>query len=182
MTITLRFDGGSNPNPGPTAGAYVIYKDDKIILKGGSFMEHGTNNIGEYTGLIRGLERCVQVGIKNLHVEGDSLLVISHVKGVWKVKQEHLKKLYDQVKELCKHFSSITFAHIRREFNGDADKMSDMILEKRCDIPDLLDVLDMLDRVDEAEKEKEELKNKLKQERQRLVDRIQEIDEILMNS
>ena len=83
------------------------------------------------------------------------------------------------MKELCKHFSSITFAHIRREFNGDADKMSDMILEKRCDIPDLLDVLDILDRVDEAEKEKEELKNKLKEERQRLVHRIQEIDHLL---
>ena len=187
MSITLRFDGGSAPtNPGPTAGAYVIYKDDKIILKGGSFLEHGTNNIGEYTGLIKGLEKCIQVGVKNLHVEGDSLLVISQVKGVWKVKQDHLKKLCDYAKELSQKFSSITFTHIRREFNGDADKMSDMILEKKCDIPDMLDVLDILDRIDEAEKEKEDLlkkqeneKNKLREERQRLVDRIQEIDRLL---
>lgn len=128
----LRFDGGSNPNPGPTAGAYVIYDEEGTILtKGGSFLCHGTNNIGEYTGLIKGLEKCIEMKIFDVKVEGDSLLVISQVKGEWKVKQEHLKVLCNQAKEIAKQFRSITFSHIRREFNSDADRMSDLVLEKK---------------------------------------------------
>jgi len=130
----LRFDGGSNPNPGPTAGAFVIYKNQEIIEKGGTFLQQGTNNIGEYTGLIKGLEKCIELGISNLMVEGDSLLVICQVKGVWKVKQEHLKVLCENAKTLSKKFLEITFTHIKREFNGDADKMSDLVLESKKDI------------------------------------------------
>jgi len=135
MSYTLRFDGGANPNPGPCAGAYVVYYNednkDKVIAEGGKFIEMGTNNIGEYTGLIIGLEKCVELGVKNLFVEGDSLLVISHTTGKWKVKQDHLKVLQFHVKELLKAFTTIEFRHIKREYNGYADSLSDKTLEKK---------------------------------------------------
>lgn len=135
MSYTLRFDGGSNPNPGPTAGAYVIYDTDGAIReKGGSFLPQGTNNIGEYTGLIKGLEKCLEMKITDVNVEGDSMLVISQVTGKWKVNHSHLKVLCDRAKELVKQFRSITLTHIRREFNKDADGMSDLVLEKKMDL------------------------------------------------
>ena len=131
MSFLLRFDGGANPNPGPCAGAYVIYKDNEVIAEGGDYIEKGTNNIGEYTGLIRGLERCYKLGITNLKVEGDSLLVISQVTGKWKINQEHLRHLCNEAKSLIQFFASVKLDHIRREYNSHADRLSDNTLEKK---------------------------------------------------
>jgi len=126
----LRFDGGSNPNPGRCAGAYVLYDNNSDkIAEGGQYIEHGTNNIGEYTGLVIGLQRCVELGISNLRVEGDSLLVISQVTGKWKVKHEGLKPLHAKATELSKKIMTIEFGHIRREYNSYADSLSDKTLE-----------------------------------------------------
>ena len=126
----LRFDGGSNPNPGKCAGAYVIYGDGlKIIAEGGQYIEKGTNNIGEYTGLIIGLQKCVDLHITKLHVEGDSLLVIAQVAGKWQVKNEGLKPLHKKAVELAKLIPEIDFHHIRREYNSHADSLSDKTLE-----------------------------------------------------
>ena len=125
----LRFDGGSNPNPGKCAGAYAIYKNNIVIAEGGQFIPHGTNNIGEYTGLLSGLQKCVDMGIKDLDVEGDSLLVISHVTKKWKVKQPHLFPLFEKAIELSRYFQRIEFRHIRREYNSYADSLSDKTLE-----------------------------------------------------
>lgn len=127
----LYFDGGSNPNPGPCAGAYVIYDGKgKEIYSGGKFIPNGTNNIGEYTGLIVGLERCISEGISNykINVYGDSLLVISQIKGEWKVKNEGLKPNYQKTIKLIKECKHISFQHLKREFNKKADELSDKTL------------------------------------------------------
>ncbi len=131
-TYMLRFDGGSNPNPGPCAGAYVVYNENnEVVAEGGEFIEKGTNNIGEYTGLLIGLERCYRLGVVNIKVEGDSMLVISQVTGKWKINHQHLRVLCDKIKEMVKLFNRVTFTHIRREYNIHADQLSDQTLEKK---------------------------------------------------
>jgi ribonuclease HI len=127
---TLRFDGGAAPtNPGPCAGAYVIFNDNgKVIAEGGSFFEFGTNNYGEYSGLIYGLKKCLELDIKDIYVEGDSLLVISQISGKWKVKNETLLILNSEIKDLIKSFNSISVKHILRGLNSYADKLSDKTL------------------------------------------------------
>ena len=125
----LRFDGGSNPNPGKCAGAYVIYENVNIIAEGGVYIPKGTNNIGEYTGLLSGLERCVSIGVKNLVVEGDSLLVVSQVSGKWKVKNETLRLIFEKIMSLVKTFETFEIRHIRREYNGYSDKLSDKTID-----------------------------------------------------
>lgn len=132
MPYLLQFDGGANPNPGPCAGAFVLYNKDTMetIAEGGSFIEHGTNNIGEYTGILTGLQKCVQLGITDhVTIQGDSLLVISQLCGQWKVKNEGLRPLYTAVKHLLDtHFTNTTLSHIRREYNSRADELSDKTL------------------------------------------------------
>jgi ribonuclease HI len=127
----LRFDGGASPsNPGPCAGAYVIYKNDgKILTEGGDFIEYGTNNYGEYTGLISGLKKCKELGIENLHIEGDSLLVISQICKKWKVKNQNLIILVDEVNDLLKSFKNVGLRHIYRDFNTYADSLSDKTIK-----------------------------------------------------
>lgn len=128
----LRFDGGANPNPGPCAGAYVLYNDrSEVIAEGGEYFEKGTNNIGEYAGLIAGLERCVEMGLEHVDVEGDSMLVVQQVQGAWKVKQPHLIGMCERAVALTRKFVHFSIQHIRREMNGHADQLSDNTLERK---------------------------------------------------
>ncbi len=136
ITYTLRFDGGCAPtNPGPCAGAYAIFDlKGKIVEKGGEFIESGTNNYGEYCGLIFGLRKCKDLGIDSIHIEGDSLLVISQVCKKWKIKSESLMPLLDEVNDLLKGFSNVSFKHILRGINTYTDSLCDKILKNRKSI------------------------------------------------
>jgi ribonuclease HI len=126
----LQFDGGANPNPGPCAGAFVLFDNEHTeIASGGGFLPQGTNNIGEYTGLILGLRKCRELGVRKVLVQGDSNLVIQQVTGKWQVKQPHLRVLCIQTQEIVAHFEEIHFEHIRRELNGHADRLSDFTLD-----------------------------------------------------
>ncbi len=129
----LQFDGGANPNPGPCAGAFVVYnsKTNEIILEGGKFMEHGTNNVGEYTGLLEGLKNCLENGIKDISVKGDSNLVVQQVCKKWKVNQPHLKIFFDEIQSLILKFDFLSLEHVYREYNTKADQLSDETLEKK---------------------------------------------------
>lgn len=128
-TYTLRFDGGAAPtNPGPCAGSYVIYEYNQngtknIIAEGGKYIDNGTNNYGEYIGLIEGLKKSIELGIESLFVEGDSLLVICQMTGKWKVKNEKLYELFTEAIELVKQFKEIVFNHILRQYNFYADSL-----------------------------------------------------------
>jgi ribonuclease HI len=134
---TLRFDGGAAPtNPGPCAGAYAIFDENgKIVAEGGVFFDNATNNFGEYNGLIYGLKKCLELGIKDVHVEGDSLLVISQISGKWKVRNDVLLVLNSEAKDLIKSFDNVSTKHILRGLNSYADKLSDktLVLKKSWD-------------------------------------------------
>jgi ribonuclease HI len=128
----IEFDGGSNPNPGPCAGAYVILdSENRVVAEGGEYVPDGTNNIGEYTGLIAGLEKAYLIGIESLSIQGDSLLVISQVTGKWKVNNEKLKELCEKAKALIKKFKNVEFTHVLRAKNAYADSLSTLTLKRR---------------------------------------------------
>lgn len=129
----MNFDGGSNPNPGPCAGAFVIFNpDNEIVAEGGKYIPHGTNNVGEYTGLLRGLEACIDLGIKSVSIKGDSKLVVSQVAKVWKINSPELAKMQKQIWELIPKFEMIVIQNVLRNENKVADKLSDETLEKKC--------------------------------------------------
>lgn len=133
ITHHLRFDGGSNPNPGPTAGAYWISLkgSDDPITKGGYYTEKGTNNIGEYEGLLHGLARLKEQGIRSVLIEGDSLLVISQISRKWKANHPEMERRRDQVWKLLEGFDHVACRHIPRKENHVADKLSDKTLEDK---------------------------------------------------
>ena len=124
----LQFDGGARPNRGATAGAYVLKRDDAMIAEGGRYLTHGTSNMGEYNGLLAGLDRSLELGIKSLLIEGDSLLVISQISGKWKVKDEKMIILCAAVMERLALFRNVAVRHIPRRFNSHADALSDYTL------------------------------------------------------
>lgn len=143
----LQFDGCSKSNPGIAGAGAVIYKFNKEISAKIQFVGNSaTNNVAEYTGLIIGLKEAINLGIKTLVVEGDSMLVIKQMKGEYMVKSVNLINLYNEAKEIEKMFDFITFKHIYRENNKRADELSNLAISK-----DYLDEKMYYDEADEDE-------------------------------
>jgi ribonuclease HI len=127
----MNFDGCSKGNPGLAGAGAVIYKFDKELWAEHFFVgEIFTNNHAEYAGLILGLQQAKVLGIKYLKVEGDSLLVINQMKGLYKCKSIHLIELYEKARELESHFEKIEYVHILRNYNKRADQLSNIAIEK----------------------------------------------------
>lgn len=128
----LNFDGGANPNPGKCAGAFVILNEkDQVIAEGGKYIEHGTNNVGEYTGLLYGLETCLELGLKSVLIKGDSKFVVSQVAKVWKINKPQLALLQKQIWDLIPQFDFLQIEHVLRNKNQLADALSDATLDKQ---------------------------------------------------
>jgi len=121
----LHTDGGARGNPGP-AGIGVVLEDDQGNVVGEIARGIGvtTNNVAEYQALIAGLELALELGFKELDVYMDSELVVSQVKGDWKIKKDTLRQLAVKARRLIDSFDSWTLSHVRRESNEDADKLA----------------------------------------------------------
>lgn len=136
--MTLYFDGCSKGNPGPSgSGAIIKYQsiisDSDISLC--EYVGNTTNNVAEYKGLILGLKYLKEMNIKYLTIKGDSMLVINHMTGKYKVKSPNLLPLYNEAKELIEHIKNIEieieilFLYIPREENKEADYLANMGLK-----------------------------------------------------
>ena len=120
---TIHTDGASLGNPGPGGiGAVIEFAGRRVEV-----CEHigvATNNVAEYTALVRALEEARRIGAGSVHIYMDSELIVRQVAGPYKVKNEGLIPLYERVKELLKSFKSYRIEHIPRERNTEADKLS----------------------------------------------------------
>ncbi|OVE78745.1 hypothetical protein BVY00_02105 [bacterium G20] len=129
----LYTDGGSRGNPGPSAGAFVICKvDDNVVEKSGFYIGITTNNQAEYQALLKALQRSADLGIRRLKVFMDSELIIKQLNGIYKIKNKDLELLYRQVKELLADFDEISFNHVPRAMNKEADGEVNRILDKQA--------------------------------------------------
>jgi ribonuclease HI len=127
----LYTDGGSRGNPGDSACAFVICEmDDTVVEKSGYYMGMATNNQAEYFGMIKGLERARDLGIDKVSLFSDSQLVVNQMSGFYKVKNQELAPLYQQLKVLAQSFEKVSFTHIPRELNKIADKEVNRILDQ----------------------------------------------------
>jgi ribonuclease HI len=130
----LQFDGASEPNPGESCGGAVLFTPDrKVVFERGEYIEYATNNQAEYTGLLIGLVSCVEQGIKNLLIEGDSMLVINQVTNKWKVKDSELKLFHTEIIKLMDHFDFVAIRHVYREYNAHADRLTNEGVAKKAD-------------------------------------------------
>ena len=85
-----------------------------------------TNNVAEYNGLIAALQWAADRGMTRLAVKGDSLLLIEQMRGNYKVKNEGLKPLYLKARMLVMQIGDVSFEHVPREKNKDADRLSNL--------------------------------------------------------
>lgn len=115
-------DGGSRGNPGPSASGFVILDmEDNVLVDRGVYLGVTTNNQAEYTSLRLALQECLKMGVKEVEVYMDSLLVVNQLKGTFKVRNRDLWPIHDAIKQLAAKFDAISFSHVPREFNKLAD-------------------------------------------------------------
>ena len=135
-TYTLFFDGCSKGNPGLAGAGAALYKNQIEIYAQSSFVgEKESNNVAEYHGLLMGLEYVASILPKNeinhLHVKGDSMLVLKHMKGEYKVSSPRLKPLYVRAKVLEKRIGNVSYGHVYRQHNKRADELANQGLLMR---------------------------------------------------
>ncbi len=125
--ITAFFDGGARANPGPAGyGVYIVDDAGNVLAELSGSLGITTNNIAEYNGLIAALQWAVDHGLKQITIKGDSLLIIEQMRGNYKVKNEGLKPLHLKARLLVMQIGDVRFEHVRREFNKEADRLSNV--------------------------------------------------------
>lgn len=130
-TFTTFVDGGARGNPGPAGwGVVVRGPGDDVVAELFGALPHSTNNVAEYNGLLAALHWCREHGATVVHVKSDSLLLVQQMKGLYKVKNEGLKPLHGRARLLCHEIGKVTFEHVRREFNRDADRLANLAMDE----------------------------------------------------
>lgn len=145
MKLLLSTDGGSRGNPGPAAYGYVIQDISgspaealakegagKILEKCGNYLGVTTNNQAEYAGLINGLKWVVQNYPNTyLRIQMDSLLIVSQVKGDYKVKHPDILPRYLEAMDLLGKLKSYTILYVPRVENALADSLVNAALDSQ---------------------------------------------------
>ena len=126
----LFFDGGARGNPGPAGFGYVLERPDgSPVASGGEAIGVATNNVAEYRGLIAGMRRAADLGIRTLTVQGDSKLVIEQMRGAWRVRADGLRVLHEEARTVARGFDAVRFAHVRRAGNAEADRLANAAMD-----------------------------------------------------
>jgi len=129
--FTAHIDGGARGNPGPAGwGAVVHTGTGELAAELLGALPHATNNVAEYSGLLAALDWCREHGATNVHIKSDSLLLVQQMKGVYKVKNEGLRSLHGRARLLCHEIGKVTFEHVRREYNKEADKLANLAMDQ----------------------------------------------------
>jgi ribonuclease HI len=117
-------DGGARGNPGPAAYGFVLESEDGTVLAAeGEAIGTATNNVAEYSGLIAGLQRAVELHVPEVEVVSDSELMVKQMRGEYRVKNEALRELYDEATALARRVGNVEYRHVRRAHNELADKL-----------------------------------------------------------
>jgi ribonuclease HI len=126
---TANIDGGSRGNPGPAGYGVRIERDGDIIeLK--QSIPLATNNVAEYRGLLAALTWAVENGIEELRIRSDSELLVKQMRGEYRVKHPGLQPLYEEARALARRLRRVTFEHVRRELNRDADRLANEAMDE----------------------------------------------------
>ena len=128
--ITAYIDGGARGNPGPAGyGVHIELPDGSVHeLHGG--LGIATNNVAEYNGLLAALQWAIAQGHRQLHVRADSELLVKQMRGEYKVKHPGLQPLAARARLLMMELDRVTFEHVRREQNKDADRLSNVGMDE----------------------------------------------------
>ncbi len=129
--IVAYIDGGARGNPGP-AGYGVRVEDERggLLAELSGFLGTATNNVAEYNGLLAALAYAQQHGHRAVRIKSDSELLVKQMKGLYRVKNAGLQPLYRRACALAGEFDRVSYEHVRREQNKDADRLANLAMDQ----------------------------------------------------
>jgi probable phosphoglycerate mutase len=124
-------DGGARGNPGPAGyGVRIEASDGTLIEELHAPLGIATNNVAEYNGLLAALRWAVDHDVDSLHIRSDSELLVKQMLGAYKVKHPGLQPLAARARLLTRQLGRVTFEHVRRERNTEADRLSNLGMDE----------------------------------------------------
>jgi ribonuclease HI len=135
--IEMFVDGASRGNPGKAGAGIYVTCDGEMILELGFFLGEKTNNQAEYLALLIGLFFTKKYVGENdfLHIKSDSQLLVRQMKGIYKVKDMHLRGMRDLGLTFLEPVNNYTIEHVLRGKNTNADRMANYGVDKKVEIP-----------------------------------------------
>jgi ribonuclease HI len=130
LVARLFTDGGARGNPGPAAYGYVLEDDDgEVLAAEGVAIGTATNNVAEYSGLVAGLAKAIDLGVVTLEVVSDSELMVKQMRGEYRVKNEALRSLFTEANGLARQLGRVEYRHVKRAHNELADRLVNEALD-----------------------------------------------------
>ncbi|MEM8781760.1 MAG: ribonuclease HI family protein [Planctomycetota bacterium] len=133
-SLTVHIDGGARGNPGPAGVGVVVSADGVAVLERGYYLGETTNNVAEYTGLIRGIALAKTLSPASVTFISDSQLMVNQVHGRWKIKADHLRELCVEARSGLATLDHWELTHVRRELNRRADELANRAMDARADV------------------------------------------------
>jgi ribonuclease HI len=130
-SLEIFVDGACSGNPGEAGIGVVINRGGKTVKEISHAIGEATNNIAEYSALIYALQEAIVLKAGKLRIFTDSELLFRQITGVYRVKNEKLKVLFDRVRHLMRGFDHVDIHHVCREKNKEADRLAAQSLKKK---------------------------------------------------
>jgi probable phosphoglycerate mutase len=134
-SATANIDGGSRGNPGPAGYGVRIERADGTIVDLKQSLGTCTNNVAEYNGLLAAMRWAAEHGIRTLRIKSDSELLVKQMRGEYRVKNPGLQPLYEEARSLGRRIGRVTFEHVRRELNKEADRLANEAMDEAAKAP-----------------------------------------------
>jgi len=129
--ILAYIDGGARGNPGPAGyGVRIESAAGKVLDELHGPLGIATNNVAEYNGLLAALQWAIDHDERRVHIRADSELLVRQMRGEYKVKNAGLQPLHVRARLLAAQLDEVQFEHVRREFNKDADRLSNLGMDE----------------------------------------------------
>jgi ribonuclease HI len=104
-------------------------EDGDVLAAHGETIGRATNNVAEYSGLVAGMAKAAELGVRELEVVSDSELLVKQMRGEYKVKNEALRTLWEEANDLERRFAKVRYTAVRRAHNELADRLVNEALD-----------------------------------------------------
>ena len=127
--LTVFTDGGARGNPGMAACGWLFKENDTTIISYKKFLGKKTNNQAEYYGLYFALKSLEAFSVTKIVIFMDSELIVKQVQGLYKVKKDSLKKIFQEIMIMLEKYVW-SIQHIPRAQNKEADALVNKCLDE----------------------------------------------------
>jgi ribonuclease HI len=135
----VRTDGAARGNPGPASAGAVLIDASRADARLpaapadasiSDFLGHQTNNVAEYTAVVRALDLARDLGAREVHLLLDSKLIVEQLHGRWRVKDAKLIPLWTAARGTLAGFERWSAAHVPRAQNSSADRLANEAIDR----------------------------------------------------